>query len=437
VSETEAYMEGRMRVSDGLSNNKLFSKTNTLGWIYFSLAGMFFLYEFFLRTSMGALEEIFRLDLGLSAVSISLISSAYFLAYSLMQIPAGLLIDKYGVRKVGSVAIFVAALGSFIFSASSGVFLAWVGRFIIGLGSAFAFVMMCKIILDWFPRGRLGFLVGMTQVLGIIGPILAGVPLLYLLQACENDWRKVFYFIMCLGCVLAVLYWSVVRDRPNIRGCRTLKTNANKERVQDVLLRIIKIKQLWFIALFVFLLYGPIEIMGSLFGIPLMIHQGFNVKVASAAVSCIWLGLGIGSPVVGYISDLIAKRKSVLIFCALLGALATFFLIWGTYSSIIIYGFLFLVIGVAASAQTLSFTLVIENVNPDLSGAAVGFNNMFVILGAAFGQMVTGIILSLIGGGGHSYSLLNYQFALTFCVLLFIASAIVALFCIRESFSYK
>ena len=425
-----------MRVSDSLSDSKLFSKKNILGWIYFMLAGMFFLYEFFLRTSMGALEEIFRLDLGLSAASISLISSAYFIAYSLMQVPAGVFLDRYGVRKVGSVAIFVAAMGSFIFSISSSIFFAWLGRFIIGLGSAFAFLMMFKIILDWFPRSRLGFVSGMTQVLGIIGPILAGVPLLYLLQAFENDWRKVFFFIMGLGCVLGVLYWLVVRDKSNIRQFQQSVVNGNKEKAYYVLLRIIKIKQLWFIALFVFLLYAPIEIIGSLFGIPLIMHQGFSAKVASAAVSFIWLGLGLGSPIVGYISDLIGKRKLVLIFCGVLGALGVFFLIWGSYSSITMYSFLFLVVGVAAGAQTLSFTLVIENVDEDLSATAVGFNNMFVILGAAFGQLVTGVILSLIGGDAHSYSLLNYQCALTFCVFLFISSAIVGQLCIKEKFSY-
>ena len=415
-----------------VENKKIFAVKYIPGWIYFILAGIFFLYEFFLRSSMGALEEIFRQDLGLGAASISIISSAYFFAYALMQIPAGFLLDRFGIRKMGWIAISTTAFGSLIFSISTTVLVAWIGRFVIGMGSAFAFVMMFKIILDWFPHERLGFLGGMTQVLGIIGPVLAGVPLIVFLQFCQNDWRQVFGFITVFGFVLAFIYWSIVRDNKS-RHYQYSNVKSKNNSVLIQVLNIVKIKQLWFIALFVFFLYAPIEIIGSLFGIPLMIHHGFTAKLSAASVAFVWLGLGIGSPIVGYISDKLQQRKSILLFCGILGAISVSLVIWGSFLSITIYSTLFFIVGFSTGAQTLSFTLVVENISREFSATAVGFNNMFVILGAAIGQTITGIILHFSASSSNEYSLLNYQYALSFCIFLFLFSCIVLQAYVKET----
>jgi MFS family permease len=419
------------QMSKGHEQIGLFSKATIYGWIFFTLAGCFFLYEFFLRSSMGAMEDIFRHDLGTNSATVAFISSAYFLAYSIMQIPVGILIDKFGVRKMGTVAVLVTAVGCLLFSMSHTVMGAWWGRFGIGFGSAFAFVMMFKIILDWFPGKYLGFMGGMTQVLGIIGPILAGAPFAYALTVTNDDWRGIFHIVVLIGVVLAIVYWLVVRDK--------IKSNISdldvkpKEHTIAKLKKLIKIKQLWAAAVFAFFVYPAIEVIGSLFGVPFMQHHGFSLNDAAGSVSFVWLGLGLGSPFVGWISDRLQKRKPVLTMCAVFGALITLAIVWGGMTSLTLFSGLFFLLGVATGAQTLSFTIVVENVPRELEGTAVGFNNMFVLMGAAIGQMFSGWMLHYSQGAGGVHNLLGYQIALSVCVGSFVVAILLSHFFIKET----
>lgn len=417
-------------------DDRLFSKATFKGWLFFVLAGFFFLYEFFCRASFGSIAEIFSHDLHIDAITAGSISSAYFLAYALMQIPVGILLDRFGVRKVGFSAILTTALGCLLFSFSAGVATAWLGRFAIGLGSAFAFAMMFKIILNWFPHKHVGLMAGMTQVLGVIGPILATTPLILWLHAVNNDWRHIFHVVFWIGCILAVFFFLVVRDKQ--KTPTTIDANAiPKPSVAEKLKQLVSYKQIWVIAIFAFLVYPAVEVIGSMSGTMFMSFS-FNQTLASSAVAYVWLGLGLGSPLVGFISDRLQNRKGVLLACALFGAIITAYLIWGTYGYAMSCLLMFLV-GVAAGAQTLSFTVAIENTPRYLEATVVGFNNMFVLLGAWAAQNITSIVLNPYQAP-HStamqiyYTEYGYQVALTVgCVAFFIAALIFGMLFIKET----
>ena len=152
----------------------------------------------------------------------------------------------------------------------------------------------------------------------------------------------------------------------------------------------------------------------------------------------VWLGLVLGSPLVGFISDRLQNRKWVLLGCAIFGAVITAYLIWGDYGYAISCVLMFLV-GVAAGAHTLSFTVAIENTPRYLEATVVGFNNMFVLLGAWVAQNVTSMVLNPYQAATSTaiqinYTLYGYQVALTAgCVLFFIAAFIFGIIFIKET----
>ena len=413
----------------------LFSRKLIKGWLFFSLAGIFFLYEFFCRASFGSMNTIFSHDLHLDALTVSSISSAYFLAYSLMQLPVGVMIDHYGVRRVGTFAIIVTALGALLFSFATTAFVAWIGRFAIGLGSAFAFAMMFKIILDWFPHQHLGVMGGMTQILGMIGPILAGAPFVLMLIATDNNWRFIFHIVFAVGCILALLFFLFVKDKskPERQVSNRSLDAENVITIKEKLIMLVKIKQVWLIAIFAFFVYPAVEVVGSMSGVSYLEHF-FSQTVSASAVSFVWLGLGLGSPFVGLISDRLGNRKKVLLVCAIFGVIISLLLNWLSIDSYVIFSILMFLLGVAAGAQTLSFAVMIENVPASLTATAVGFNNMFVLLGAWAAQNVTGLVLSHFSKVGELISIHGYQLALTFgCTLFFAVAFVIGLLTVRET----
>lgn len=411
----------------------LFSHRLLKGWFVFSLAGIFFLYELFCRASFGSMSMVFAQDLDLDALTVSSVSSAYFLAYSLMQLPVGVMIDQYGVKKVGVCSIIITALGTLLFSISTSVLMAWVARFTIGLGSAFAFAIMFKIILDWFPHQYLGVMGGATQILGMVGPILAGAPFVLTLVVTNNNWRLIFQGVFGFGCILALFFFVFVKDKSKGEKANSPLHVNSLERitVKEKIVMLIKIKQVWFISIFAFFVYPAVEVIGSMSGVTYLEHF-FSQTASAGAVSFVWLGLGLGSLVVGLISDRLGNRKKVLLACAFLGVVTSIFLNWLSINSYVVFSILMLFLGVAAGAQTLSFALMIENVPPMLAGTAVGFNNMFVLLGVWVSQNITGIVLNFFST--NCAGVYGYQVALTVgCTLFFMLAFIIGSVVIKET----
>ncbi|MCF6776054.1 MFS transporter [Thiotrichales bacterium 19X7-9] len=420
-----------------------YKKRLLLGSLFFTLAGVFFLYEYFLRTSFGSMEILFRKDLAINASSVSLISSAYYLAYAIMQIPVGFLVDRFGVRRVGAVAIIICSVGCFLFSLSDSFTTAWWGRFAIGFGSAFAFVMMLKIALDWFPHRIFGAMAGMTQLLGSIGPILAGAPFAYLLTTMDNDWRVIFHFIALAGVILGVIFILFVRDSTKVDTIKQIqrdKTTNKKASVFKQVKLLLSYRQLWIVAAYVFFSYASIELLGSLFGASLMIHHGYSREAATGMVSLLWVGLALGSPAVGLLSDLIKRRKIVLTVCSLVGLIAITLILWVPYLNAFLYSVLFFVIGLATSSQSLSFTVVVERVPKSLEATAMGVNNMFVLLGAMVIQIIGGYLLQYFWLGKKTadnvpiYSLQGYTYAISISIVFFLISLIISIFMIKETY---
>ncbi|WP_235206122.1 MFS transporter [Coxiella burnetii] len=158
------------------------SPISFLGLIIWLIAALFFLYEFFLRTFIGTVAHQIIPDLHLTPESFALIGSAYYIAYAIMQIPVGVLADKFGVKLIMIFAVLVCAVATWLFAQSTGFGFAFFSRFLMGFGSSFAFICLLVIAVTWFPRRYFGFFAGTSQFIGTMGPLLAGGPLVFFSQ---------------------------------------------------------------------------------------------------------------------------------------------------------------------------------------------------------------------------------------------------------------
>jgi len=164
-----------------------------------------------------------------------------------------------------------------------------------------------------------------------------------------------------------------------------------------------------------------------------------DTTTASAAVSMIWVGIGVGSPLIGWWSDTIKRRCMPMAVSAGVGVIAMIGLFaFHNISWPMMYFVLFL-FGLSASGQAFSFALVRDNNHPHVVGTAIGFNNMAPIAGGAIFQPIVGLLLrhhsdGSIVNGIPFYSVTDYKYALIILPICFIVALIVSLFFLKESY---
>lgn len=415
------------------------------------LATIYLLYEFILQVAPAVMTHELMGDLMVDAAGLSTVSAFYYLAYTPMQVPAGLLFDRFGPRILLTIATVVCALGAFAFAYAHGVPLAALGRLFMGFASAFAFIGALVLIANWFPSRYFAMLTGVVQLMACVGAIAGEAPLAMAIE--QAGWRSTVSTIGIGGLILAVLVFLIVRDKPkkspdgavsiaDAEGTEQSTTTtpaAPSMNEWQRLKRVCSTGQNWWVALYALFSWWPITLFPSLWGVPfLMAVYGVSASQAALAVSMVWVGIGIGSPVLGWLSDRIGRRVSILGSCAVLGVVITAVMLYLPHIPLFaMYGVLFL-FGFASSGQALSFALVKDNNPSDVVGTAIGFNNMAVVLGGIF-QFVVGLLLRYTWDGQliHAvpvYSVHSYQIGLSILPISYGVCLLLSLWILRESY---
>jgi len=409
-----------------------------LGVIIWSLAALFFLYEFFLRVFVSTISDQVIADLSLTAQQFATMGAGYYLIYSFMQLPVGILVDRFGARLLLTIAVFLAGLGGFWFAFVQGFFSGFLSRCFMGFGSSFAYVCLLVLALNWFPRKHFGLMAGIANFLGAVGPILAGGPLALLLALFHDNWRLVVGGIGAIGFILAVVIGLFVRNSPPREKGEIIHLETGKESLFSRLGELVRIPQVWVIILYAGFVYVCLPLLGAYWGTSFLQARGFSRTVAASIASMMWIGLGVGAPVLGKISDTIKRRKPLLFGSALVGIFVTILVVYFPLESTWVYMVLFFLIGFASAAQSLSFALIAEHVPIKLHATAIGINNTMIMF---FAATLPPIVSSFIGRSatmhhekaGH-FSAADFQAGFFFMPIFYLCASLLALFFIRETY---
>jgi len=282
----------------------------------YAFAALFLLYEMGLQVSPSVMTHQLMRDLHTDAAGLGLIAGLYFYSYTFMQIPSGLLFDRYSTRWILTFAIVICALGAFFFGSTHTLYFASLGRFLMGIGSAFAFVGVLTVAARWFEPQYFAFLVGIAQCLAALGAIGGELPFDYLVHAI--GWRASILWLASGGVLLAVLAVLIVKHKA---AKQTLSMHLGVWKSLQLLVRN---EQTWWVALYAFCSWAPITAFAAFWGVPyLMVLYDIGSHQAALAVTMVWLGLGITSPILGLCSDWLGRRCLLLSFCSLLGCFST------------------------------------------------------------------------------------------------------------------
>jgi len=404
-------------------------------WVIWLLSAIFMFYKYALEVSPSVMTSTLMTAFDISGAALGNLAACYFYAYLLFQIPAGLLLDRFGPRKTTTIAIIICSLGSLIFAHSDTLLGAGIGRFMTGAGAAFAAVNCLKLIANWFPSRLFAFMTGLMMSVAMLGAVGGQAPLAAFIEAI--DWRDAMEIIGVAGIVLAVLFLIIVKDKaPDHK--REIHIVSPKIPFFKSLRQIFQNPQSWWLSIYSGFAFAPVMVFGGLWGVAFT-SEAFELSnnLAAQSVSMIFVGFAIGAPIFGWFSDWIGRRKIVMFWGTLASLLTISAIVYAPGLSNVFLTFLLFLFGFAMSSFLLCFTMIREITLPALAATVIGFMNAFNALFGAISDPLTGKFLDLtwngkIVDGARIFSVESYKIAfITLPIYLIIA--LISMIWIKET----
>jgi predicted MFS family arabinose efflux permease len=421
-----------MEVIIQMSNDRT---QNKRAWFMLLLSSLFVFYQCLLRTAPSAMSLNLMSDFSVTEHRVGFLSAAFFLSYTLIQVPAGILLDHFKPRRLLSWACLLCAMSSIFFALAPYFIVASISRLFMGLGGAFAFIGSLKLAANWFPAQRFTLLAGIVTSISLLGTIAGEAPLTRLVE--NIGWRHSMLIIGVLGILISLLFFMFLKDSQT--GSTVLPKKSFNEHKQTFM-RVIKSKQLWMIAGYSSFVSMPVYTLSTLWGVPfLMARYNLSELIASRTIALCLIGVIVGGPFWGAISDHFKRRFPPLVIAAIGPALALILVIYYPFSDLIIPRILLFSFGFFTSAYLASLSIAREINHPEHTGMALAFINMTNMLAVTLSLPLLGRVLDIFWSGTTKhglriYSLSDYQVSMM-CMVAVIIISIFFLVFIKETYA--
>src|SRR6185437_5936622 len=332
-------------------------------WIICTIGMLFYCYNYFLRVSPSVMQHDLMQELHINAYQFGTLAAFYYYAYTPMQIPVGMLYDRFGTRLVQFFACSIATLGVCLFITADSYFTAGMGRFLIGLGTAFAYIGVLKLASVWLPTNRFAMIAGLTTAFGMMSAIFSDKYLTQFVLAV--GYKNALHMTFIIGIVLSFVILIFSRSRPKIKlsyQANNTYTAMNFKQLFNALKLILVNPQMWLIGLIGCLFYLPASVFLDLWGIPYL-KSAYHLSAvdAASAVSWVFVGWIISVPSIGALSDKIKRRRSPLMICAVMSAILLSIVFYVPGLSLSSLYVIFFFVGIFCGAYPLCFALGKEN----------------------------------------------------------------------------
>lgn len=414
-------------------------KISYRAWIIWLLAAGFFFAEYFARVAPSVMVPNLMRAFGVHAGSLGALSAMFYYAYVGMQLPVGALVDRFGPQRLLTVMSALCGVACLLFAYSHSLGMANLARFMMGFAAAFAFVGALKLARVWFPSARFGLMAGATQALGMLGAALGEGPVSFVVAAV--GWQRTMIIIGIVLIALAVLIFLIVRDHPEYAPEKIQEPYYNNEySLLGGLWQVLRNKQTWLNGAFVGFLYAPTAAFAELWGASYL-HRVYNItpEIAASAVSLMFIGWGVSSPLMGWLSDKIGRRKPILLGSAFFSLVFMSSVLYIPHLPVALMFILLFLYGMSNVGVATSYAVASEINSKSLSGTSMSFANMASVIIGAFFQPIIGWLLDMswdhkIVNGIPWYSAHDYHMAMLALPACFVLSFIFAAV-LKESYS--
>lgn len=390
------------------------NKRYILGIIICIVGALFYCYEFVLRIVPGILQtEISRAFGNLSATTFGQLSALYYFAYSPMQLPVGILMDRFGPRMLLTLACFSCTIGSLMFSYSTSLAIAGSGRFLVGFGSSFAFVGVLSCAISWLPYRYFSLVAGLMTTIGMLGLVFGEIKLTELSK--HSSLQDILFTLVVIGIIMTVTIFFVIRNK---KQQNTATKTPFFEFLKDVL-QALKTPEIWIIGAIAAFLYTSLSIFGELWG-KSYLEKAHNLSKSEAAHTISWMFIGwaVGAPLCGYLSDKYKNRVVPLLVGAVFSLLFISIILYKSNISHFSLNILIFLYGLFSATEIVAFIMANEYIKKAMPGTIFAIINLIVTIGGAVFQPFVGILLDLFSDNTvinqiHIYTIQNYKSAMS------------------------
>ncbi len=416
-----------MTLSNSSQQPTTISSSTFKAWLAWFTASIFYLYEMVLRVSPSVMTHELTQDFQVSSTSLGVLVSFYYFAYVILQVPCGLIVDKFGTRKIVTLSAIICVLGTYMFAESQTLWVAQIGRFMIGAGSACAFISCLKVSAEWFRPHQFALVAGLSNMMGTLGSTFAGRPLATLVQT--YGWRPTTLMLATAGIFVILMSWFCIQDSPN----SLVKQKKDiSPRLWPSLQTVITNRQIWLAAVVGGFMYLPISAFSELWGIPFLMNTyQINCELASTANVMLFLGMAVGGPVAAWLAKICQNYVKVMRLSALSTAVLFAAIACAQWLPLNLMFVLLFLAGVTIGGQVLCFTCAKNNTTHEISGTTVAFTNAIVMMSGVIFQPLLGLILDMAWDGKMTeaglriYTESNYQVAILAVPICLFASWVI------------
>lgn len=369
------------------------SHGTSIGIVFLSFSYAIALFQ---RTALSEVGPVLAHDFGLAPADLAGLAAVFFWVYLSLQLPAGLLVDALGPRRMAVVGGALSALGCVLFAWADSGFDLILGRMVISAGSSVAFVSLIRYITLRCPH-EVATLSGRGIMIANLGAIASGAPLAFALA--HVPWRSLWLALAAFSALMSVGLWFLAVETHRRIHPRTRLRHALPE-----LLGVLSCPWTYVGVAVLAGLSGSYYALAGLYAGPILAAAGIPHGIASLEISGLIAGYALGAAFWGWIGDRASNRGAALMLAIIGASLCWAAIAWGGHLGMGGFAMLFGALGFFSGAFVLVFSLVTEGHAPEHAGAAVAAVNCGIPLGAGLCQTLAGhlegshLLLPMLGG---------------------------------------
>jgi MFS family permease len=358
---------------------------------------LLFLLSMFYRSSSAVIASELMIDFSLTPEDLGLLSSVFFYAFALVQIPMGAALDSFGARRAILFLSSVGLVGVVSFALADSFPLAIAGRGLMGVGMACCMMGTFKLISIWFPPRAFTTISGIILSIGTLGNIGATAPLAVAVD--WIGWRNAFLVIALIHLLIIAWIYVQVVDFPKNSWAEHAFSGKKRGWVKgsmDGMVSVFRLPSFWLISLASFARYGVYISIAGLWAGPYLEHI-YHVSLIERGKILMLIPMGylIGSPIFGLLSDRVWKERRTLAAAAMFFYTLCIFPFIGAIPSFSIrmIAVTFFLLGFSSAFAHIMYANIKELLPGSVSGTAMSAVNFFTMSGAGFFQHVMGIVI--------------------------------------------
>jgi predicted MFS family arabinose efflux permease len=370
------------------------SKSRSLVWAVWIVASLFYAYQYILRVMPNIMLDDIMHHFMIDAAMFGQFSGIYYIGYSLLHLPVGILLDRFGPKKIMSGCILLTVIGTLPLIFADLWIYPVLGRFLIGLGSSAAILGVFKIIRMSFDEKRFARMLSFSVMIGLIGAIYGGGPVSSMCNALGS--QTVVAIFAAAGLLLALVTYLIV---PNIQS-------ESKSSVISDIKEVLTNSNVVQLCIFSGLMIGPLEGFADVWATAFLkgVYH-LDTTLAASLPSLIFVGMCFGSPIISLVAEKTGSYLGTIIGAALIMAFC-FFLVIGAKIHSHLISMNFILIGICCAYQIIAVAKVTTYVRSEVAGLTTAVANMIImIFGYAFHSII-GTMVQAMGGPSSTRGLL-------------------------------